>query len=776
MCLAIINHLRMLNKIRRLSTTFGVTGLLLLLPVSSVMAAAHQDAADFLYQLAEEHRNTGRLSEAAREYREALILKPDHVKARAALNKLESVAANEIKRQEAMETVLDRAVKKADSAHEQEPIPTAIQYDKPSYIAKGKAVRVPDARVNGTKWLYVFGKEGKADYGALPDAQRVYIDVPAASNEPVSVRVIDADTRGHNDEMDGAADTSTTFRLLSGEKELESQSVTPNTPDRTTVTLGPVNASRGEAVGDQRRFCLEAQGGSGNDNNLFALEVRPADAQCFSQQPAVRLAESAGAQMQFYPEVSQGASQVLEEHNYDLDPDGGSAALVPVRRDGQSLKAVPLASSGSGAWSSTSVPVPPGADGTRWKYRIKKGSQIRGNMAFRVNDQQGRALPIYFTRQPGRASAPAAAPQEAVESSGSCNVFTFDGSQSYDPDHDTMNYSWDFGDGTTAEGVRVEHAYAQAGNYHVKLKVKDSTSTACCASETEQVLPVNLPPKPVIEAPERVCSGETVHLSAAKSTDSPGETLSYHWNFGDGTTAEGAEADHVFASGGAHNATLSLDDGRGTACSKAQIAKTIYVNSPPVVMVNGPVSLCASKPAGAMEANFTASGSRDPDGNALTYAWDFGDGTQGAGERVSHAYAQGGRYTAIVTVNDGTGSACSTATATVPVMLNHPPVAYAQPASTGCPDTLATFNGSNSSDADGQPLTYSWDFGDGHTASGATVQHAYATSGAHRARLTVTDNSGMACSASTTEVPVSINAPPVAKMTISGGRSPSPAR
>lgn len=50
---------------------------------------------------------------------------------------------------------------------------------------------------------------------------------------------------------------------------------------------------------------------------------------------------------------------------------------------------------------------------------------------------------------------------------------TFDGSQSYD-NHYIASYKWDFGDGTTAEGAMPKHAYSEAGEYIVKLTVKDS--------------------------------------------------------------------------------------------------------------------------------------------------------------------------------------------------------------------------------------------------------------------------------------------------------------
>ena len=57
--------------------------------------------------------------------------------------------------------------------------------------------------------------------------------------------------------------------------------------------------------------------------------------------------------------------------------------------------------------------------------------------------------------------------------------------------------------------------------------------------------------------------------------------------------------------------------------------------------------------AGLTEYHFDGSGSSDPNDDALTYSWDFGDGSRGSGETVTHVYRAAGTYEVALTVSDG---------------------------------------------------------------------------------------------------------------------------
>ena len=75
---------------------------------------------------------------------------------------------------------------------------------------------------------------------------------------------------------------------------------------------------------------------------------------------------------------------------------------------------------------------------------------------------------------------------------------------------------------------------------------------------------------------------------------------------------------------------------------------------------------------------------------------------------------------------------------------NQSPIASftANPTSGIAPLEVA-FDASNSSDSDGNIISYAWDFKDGSTGSGQTITHTFSSTGSYNVELTVTDNDGL---------------------------------
>ena len=84
---------------------------------------------------------------------------------------------------------------------------------------------------------------------------------------------------------------------------------------------------------------------------------------------------------------------------------------------------------------------------------------------------------------------------------------------------------------------------------------------------------------------------------------------------------------------------------------------------------SAPTATMSVDPSGTVKAGdpvtFSAAGSSDPDGDDLTFEWDFGDGNTGTGLTTSHTYAQSGSFVAKLAVGDGTHEASISKTITV---------------------------------------------------------------------------------------------------------------
>jgi endoglucanase len=142
----------------------------------------------------------------------------------------------------------------------------------------------------------------------------------------------------------------------------------------------------------------------------------------------------------------------------------------------------------------------------------------------------------------------------------------------------------------------------------------------------------------------------TVSFDASKSSDPDGDTLTYNWNFGDGTTASGITTSYTYEEEGIYNVELIVNDGDLSDIDSISISAGIVIpNKPPVAAISAdPVSGYAP-----LTVVFDASNSSDPDGDTLTYSWNFDDSMAAAGVTVSHTFNSKGDYRVTMTVDDG---------------------------------------------------------------------------------------------------------------------------
>ncbi len=213
-------------------------------------------------------------------------------------------------------------------------------------------------------------------------------------------------------------------------------------------------------------------------------------------------------------------------------------------------------------------------------------SQVRAWLAANVPAGGWAEDTVSFTVQPAANQPPTA---RFSYSPGSPNVgqwIQFDASASSDPDGTIVSYSWEFGDGTTATGVRVNKRYGTAGTYTVRLTVQDDRGAT--DTETKQVTvgpPPNQPPTARFSyTPTNPDPGDVVAFDGSASSDPDGTIVAWEWDFGDGTTGSGVVVNHAFPADGTYTVTLTVRDDDGATDS---VSHTVQVGAPPTPPLPG---------------------------------------------------------------------------------------------------------------------------------------------------------------------------------------------
>ncbi len=178
-----------------------------------------------------------------------------------------------------------------------------------------------------------------------------------------------------------------------------------------------------------------------------------------------------------------------------------------------------------------------------------------------------------------------AGPDQTAET---LTTLTFDASGSSDTDGTIVSYSWTFGDGATASGAVVTHAFADAGTYTVGLTVTDDLGATASDGAIATIL--NRAPLPSAGPDQTATAGAVVTFNGSNSRDLDGVIVGYSWNFGDGWTGTGVTTTHIFTTNGTYNVTLTVTDDLGGTASDTAI---VTIN-PSATAPSAPVGLTAT--------------------------------------------------------------------------------------------------------------------------------------------------------------------------------------
>jgi gliding motility-associated-like protein len=297
---------------------------------------------------------------------------------------------------------------------------------------------------------------------------------------------------------------------------------------------------------------------------------------------------------------------------------------------------------------------------------------------------------------------------------------------------------WDFEDGSTQQGgLQVSHLFPQ-GSGSVNLTVTDSHG--CTASTERQGIVTTLAPLRVGFTPDKLFLCTLADVVQFTNTTSGPPTLSYTWDFGDGTTSTALAPTHGYAQTGTYTVKLTATSTAG--CSVTSTRTDLLNVANYGVDLQAPGAICANEPVNIFDNSSPAPTSR---------VWTVNGVSQGNGPTLNYAFSNGGIYSIGLTDHFGNCPLVEAKSMIVNTPPPYTPFSVTQPPC-GPPGTV-TFT-----DHTPGAVSWSWNLGGGSpsVATGQTVSASFGNAGTFSETLTVTNAAGCSTTVST---PVYLYAP-----------------
>ncbi len=232
-------------------------------------------------------------------------------------------------------------------------------------------------------------------------------------------------------------------------------------------------------------------------------------------------------------------------------------------------------------------------------------------------------------------------------------------------------------------------------------------------------------------SPSSIQAGQPVTFTASAGGGTSPFTFS--WSFGDGSAGTGSPVTHTYSSAGSYTTSLTVKDSsipQQTATSQKAVSAT---SPPPSISAIFTVSPSSADVGQSISFTASASGGAPP----YSYSWSYGDGSAGTGLQVTHTYNSDGTYQVTLTVADSLGN---TGTGVSPVVIGTAPLQDGFTYSPTSPQPGDSISFTASARGGTPPYSYSWDFGNGASASGTSATYSYVAAGRYTVTLAVSDS------------------------------------
>lgn len=291
-----------------------------------------------------------------------------------------------------------------------------------------------------------------------------------------------------------------------------------------------------------------------------------------------------------------------------------------------------------------------------------------------------------------------------------------------------INYTWDFGDGSSATTANTSHVYSAAGTYTVTLVVQNQSGNADAEVKTNYITVIPTPTATFTTSG----NGCTVPFGVTFINGSTtGSGVTYAWNFGNGQNSTALNPPVVnYTTAGTYNVTLTVTNAGG--CSATSTQSIVVSNYQ--AGIQGQASACVDQ-AVVFQSTATV--------GTNAWNWNSGAGQISTQQNPSFTYSTPGTYTVTLAAQN-TASGCSgNATFEITILPKPVPSFSANPTS-GCAPALITFTNTSTGG-----VGYQWNFGNGTTFNGQNPPiQTYSSNGSYSVTLNMVGDNG--CSASTT--------------------------